>query len=198
MWKNLCEQITWCVTSGSHREVDENRAYLGYYEASNGNSLPMFWDNLSLPSSRVKKMWSTCYPQTSSRDNQHSLRNDPEERGSQFFPLWGTKYYCITHVNSKASCKPRHVYKSFFHVLRIVSKIQCFLHAAWNGGKRLADQQRPMVHNLKINFSLLCRKELDTSFETIKDQCKSEFPYVEEQVNSKWIYRMFNLKVDLF
>jgi hypothetical protein len=28
---------------------------LGYYIASNGNPLPMFWDNVSLPSSRVKK-----------------------------------------------------------------------------------------------------------------------------------------------
>ena len=88
------------------------------------------------------------------------------------------------------------LYNRFCHVLRIVVKLQCFLHAAWNGGKRLADQQRPMVHNLKINFSLWCRKKLDISFETIKDQCKSELPYVEEQVNSKWIYRVFNLKVD--
>jgi hypothetical protein len=36
------------------REVDEKRALLGYYVVSIGNSLPKFWDNLSVPSSRVK------------------------------------------------------------------------------------------------------------------------------------------------
>jgi hypothetical protein len=28
----------------------------GYYEASSDNALPMFWDNVSVPSSRVKKI----------------------------------------------------------------------------------------------------------------------------------------------
>ena len=42
--------IQWIgVISGFHREVDENRALLGYYAASSGNFLPAFRDNLSVP-----------------------------------------------------------------------------------------------------------------------------------------------------
>jgi len=43
------------LTSGFRREEDENCALLGYYAASTGNFLPTFRDNLSAPSSRVKK-----------------------------------------------------------------------------------------------------------------------------------------------
>jgi len=43
-----------CVTSGFHREVDENCALLCHYAASSGNSLPTFRDNLSVPSSRLE------------------------------------------------------------------------------------------------------------------------------------------------
>jgi len=43
-----------CVISGFHREIDENGALLGYYAASNVTSLPTFRDNLSVPCSRVK------------------------------------------------------------------------------------------------------------------------------------------------
>ena len=41
---------------GFRREVDEKFVLLGYYAASSGNLLPTFQDNLSGPSSRVKKM----------------------------------------------------------------------------------------------------------------------------------------------
>jgi len=34
--------------------LEEKCALLGYYAASSGNSLPTFWDNLSVPSSRDK------------------------------------------------------------------------------------------------------------------------------------------------
>jgi hypothetical protein len=44
------------VTSGIGREVYENCVILGYYAASNGNSLQTFRDNLSVPFSRVKKL----------------------------------------------------------------------------------------------------------------------------------------------
>jgi hypothetical protein len=37
------------------RHVDEMCALLGYYAASNGDPLPTFWDNVSVPSSRVEK-----------------------------------------------------------------------------------------------------------------------------------------------
>jgi hypothetical protein len=42
------------VIPGFRREVDANRDLLGHSEASSGNSLPTFRDNLSLPSSGVK------------------------------------------------------------------------------------------------------------------------------------------------
>jgi len=42
------------VISGLLREADENCALVGYYAASDGNSLPTLRDNLSVPSSRVK------------------------------------------------------------------------------------------------------------------------------------------------
>jgi len=51
------------VISGFCHEVDENCALLDYYAVSNGNFLPTFRDNLSVPSSR-------------------SLRNNREQRGS--------------------------------------------------------------------------------------------------------------------
>jgi len=40
--------------SGFQHAVDDNCAFLGYYTASNGNFLLIFWDNLSVPSSEVK------------------------------------------------------------------------------------------------------------------------------------------------
>jgi hypothetical protein len=44
-----------CVISGFRRDVDEICALLGCYAASSGNPLPMFRDNISVPSSRAKK-----------------------------------------------------------------------------------------------------------------------------------------------
>jgi hypothetical protein len=49
------------LISGFRRDVDEICALLGYYEASCGNCLPTFLDNVSVPSSRVKS------PRTPSR-----------------------------------------------------------------------------------------------------------------------------------
>jgi hypothetical protein len=42
------------LTSGFRRDVDEICALLGYYAASCGNCLPIFRDNVSVLSSRVK------------------------------------------------------------------------------------------------------------------------------------------------
>jgi hypothetical protein len=42
------------LISGFGRDVDEICPLLGYYEASCGNCLPTFRDNVSIPSSRVK------------------------------------------------------------------------------------------------------------------------------------------------
>jgi hypothetical protein len=44
--KHIFQLRTFWAISGFRREVDENYALLGYYAASSGNSLPMFWDNL--------------------------------------------------------------------------------------------------------------------------------------------------------
>jgi len=56
------------VTSDFHREVDENCAHVGYYGYTSSNFLP------------------TSKPETSVRNYDHSLRNNPEERNSQF--IW--------------------------------------------------------------------------------------------------------------
>jgi len=53
-WHSYLKNWQVSVISGFHREVDENCALLGYYAASNGNFLPTFRDNLSVPSSGVK------------------------------------------------------------------------------------------------------------------------------------------------
>jgi len=42
-----------CVISGFCHAVGENCTLLGYYAVSSDNFLPMFWDNLCSPSSRV-------------------------------------------------------------------------------------------------------------------------------------------------
>jgi hypothetical protein len=43
------------VISGFGHDADEICALMGYNAAQSGNPLPMFRDNVSVPSSRVKK-----------------------------------------------------------------------------------------------------------------------------------------------
>jgi hypothetical protein len=43
------------MSSGFRRDADEICTLLGYNTAASGNPLPMFRDNISAPSSRVKK-----------------------------------------------------------------------------------------------------------------------------------------------
>jgi len=45
------------MTSGFCRDMDENCDLLGYYAACNGNFLPTFRDNLSVPYSTVKILY---------------------------------------------------------------------------------------------------------------------------------------------
>ena len=45
------DQLKTCVISSFRREVEENCAHLGYYAALSGNSLPMFREKISVPSS---------------------------------------------------------------------------------------------------------------------------------------------------
>ena len=61
-----------------------------YHAANSDNLSPTFRDNLSVPSSRVKKLlssWplkveSTGCPETSATDYHYTLRDNPEERSS--------------------------------------------------------------------------------------------------------------------
>jgi hypothetical protein len=71
-----------CVISDFRREVDENCALLGYYATSNGDFLPSFRDNLSVPTSWPLKMEPIGCPETSARNCQYSLWNNPDERSS--------------------------------------------------------------------------------------------------------------------
>jgi hypothetical protein len=87
-----------CVISSFRRDVDEICALQGYYAVLIGSSVPTFRDNLSHPSSRVKKskkkrklLWVSswplkmgpmCCPETSVQNYNFMLRNIPEERRS--------------------------------------------------------------------------------------------------------------------
>jgi len=73
------------VISGFRREIVERCALLGYYAASSGNFVPIFWNNLSVQESiRILDSWTRrmgrigC-PETSVRNYHYSLRNNPEE-----------------------------------------------------------------------------------------------------------------------
>ena len=79
------------VFSRFRRDVDEICALLGYYAPSSGNPLPTFRDNVSVPSSRIKKskkqrgplkMGPIRCPETSVKDYHSTLRNIPKERRS--------------------------------------------------------------------------------------------------------------------
>jgi sortase (surface protein transpeptidase) len=43
------------VILGFHHGIDEISTFLGYYAVQSHNSVPKFQDNLSVPSSRVRK-----------------------------------------------------------------------------------------------------------------------------------------------
>jgi hypothetical protein len=51
---SICKYYRIIFISGFHRDVDEICALLGYYVVLCGNCLPTFWDNIAVPSSRVK------------------------------------------------------------------------------------------------------------------------------------------------
>jgi hypothetical protein len=72
------------MISGFGHKVDETCPLLGYYAAYSGNSLTLFWDNLSVSSSRAKNMGQIGHPETSVRNSYYKLYNIPEEWRSQF------------------------------------------------------------------------------------------------------------------
>jgi len=76
-----------CVTSGFHREVDENCALLGYYAASSGNLLPTFRNDLA-PKGVTDRL-----SRKSVRNYHYLLQNTPEEHSSQC-------QYSLAHTQS--------------------------------------------------------------------------------------------------
>jgi hypothetical protein len=82
------KHILWII-SGFRRDVDEICPLLEYYAALSGSSVPTFWDNLSVPSSRAKKslkMEQIGCPESSVQNYHSTPRNIPQERRSQASP----------------------------------------------------------------------------------------------------------------
>jgi hypothetical protein len=72
------------------RAVAANCAFLAYYAACSGNTLPTFQDNVLAPSSGVKnprilKMGPTGSPETSVISYQYNLHSSSVERSSHLF-----------------------------------------------------------------------------------------------------------------
>ena len=83
-----------CVISGFCHVVAENCALLDYYAMSSGNFLPMFWDNLSLPSPGFKNPKRNC---------QYSLCNNPDEHSSQALWIFEHVYHIMQCYFPKGS-----------------------------------------------------------------------------------------------
>jgi len=91
----------------------KNCALLGYYAACSGNSLPIFRDNISVPSSRVKNGTERC-PETSVINYHYTLRNVPEEQSSHLLrdgslksrtANWFQEIMCISEFSSTSRRK---------------------------------------------------------------------------------------------
>jgi hypothetical protein len=68
------------VISGFRCDVDDIYGLLGYYTELAGSSVPTFRDNISVPSSSVKNMGSTAFPENSVQNYHSTLRSVLEER----------------------------------------------------------------------------------------------------------------------
>jgi len=66
------------MISGFSHHIDEICPLLGYYAAYSGNSLTLFRDNLSVPSSRVKNMGWIGFPEMSVRNFYYAMCNIPD------------------------------------------------------------------------------------------------------------------------
>jgi hypothetical protein len=67
------------MISGFRHEVREICAVLGYYTAYSGVYLLIFWNNLLVPSSRVRLICPIGCSETSVRNYHHTLCNTPKE-----------------------------------------------------------------------------------------------------------------------
>jgi hypothetical protein len=104
------------VYSGFRRDADEICTLLGYYAASSGNLLPTFRDNVSVPSSKVKKSKKSGWtfsplkmgpircPETSIKDYHSTLLYTPEEGRSQIssYLTENAVYFHWKHETSNA------------------------------------------------------------------------------------------------
>jgi hypothetical protein len=99
----------------------ENCAVLGYYTASVCNSILTFRDNVSVPTSilRFLNVGYVGCPETSVRNYQLSLRNDPEE--------------CSSHLLRDGSVKSRKDVAMTFW--RCMKHTVCRFILAWGFGK---------------------------------------------------------------
>jgi hypothetical protein len=71
------------VISGFRREVDENRALLGYFAANSGNFLPGFRNNLPVPGLLTLEDGMDILSRNVGKNYHCSLRFNPEERSTQ-------------------------------------------------------------------------------------------------------------------
>jgi hypothetical protein len=124
-----------CVIWGFRRELDENCAVLGHYAASSGNSWLTFRDNLSvLSSSWPLKMEWIGFPETSVRNYNYSLRNDPEERSSllvsfsfDLTELKKTQLYIKTVSRRYMTCTILNVQQSLVEPVLASDSLACHL-----------------------------------------------------------------------
>jgi hypothetical protein len=102
------------MISGCCHDADDICALVGYYAARNGNLLPTFRDNVSVPSSRVKKSKKPSWllkmgpigcPETSVQSYHSTLRNIAEEcRSPQFFLSSLMNSFCFLVSNLHYFC----------------------------------------------------------------------------------------------
>ena len=84
--------------------INNNCALLGCYATSTFNSLRTFRNNLSFQSSGIKKIRPIGCPETSVRNYQYSLRNNPEEE----FDIHGSVHHntiLIKMTNKMKLCR---------------------------------------------------------------------------------------------
>jgi len=99
--------------------LSENCALLGHYAASGGNFLPTFWDTRSL------KIVPIDRPETSVRNYQYWLRNDPEEGSSLILPGGSLESHVVLSDSRHCSTKFCIVLGKpidFIHVLSVTDR----------------------------------------------------------------------------
>jgi len=162
-------------------------ALLGYDAASSGNSSSTFRDTLSAPSSKAKnpKRWDRqIVPQTSVRNCHCSLRNGPEQRGSQDFTCMqktlASQYFALYFICRKIHAMRvyivsttylclilrygavTHVFLWFLHI----SRLNCYTHFP-----------QFVKGRIKFGLLLLLLLLLSKNALNIKSQNQCLFPY---------------------